>query len=126
MGTIAPPTWSLTRSCATLQARHHNGGALWTLELSGEADLTTLDLLEQEIREMASTGRGDAVVDLSGLAFCDVASAHLLLTAGRENPVTLIGATRTVRRVLDLVEALQVHGLPRNVEARRPAMSSRT
>jgi len=106
MGSVATRRWSQTRSCATLQARHLDVGPTCVLELSGEADVATLGLLRDELEQVLSTGREEVVVDLAGLAFCDVASAHLLLTARGTHSVTLSGATRRVTRVLELVESL--------------------
>jgi anti-anti-sigma regulatory factor len=113
MGPVITPQWSRTRSCATLSARHRDGGASWLLELSGEADIATLGLLRRELAQMARMQRADVVVDVTGLAFCDVASAESILAARRTNPVTVIGARGTVKRVFDLLDALQRQGLRR-------------
>jgi anti-anti-sigma regulatory factor len=83
------------------------------LELSGEADIATLGLLKQELARVATLQRPDVVVDVTGLAFCDVASAELILATRRTNPVTVIGARGTVKRVFDLLDALQRQRLPR-------------
>ncbi len=111
MRSVATPLWSRTVSCATLRARHRDG-AVRKLELSGEADIATLDMLKRELARLCVVHRDDAVVDLSALVFCDVASAHLLLTARRTVPVRLTGATGSVRRVLDLVNELHLQRLP--------------
>lgn len=111
MGSVATPLWSQTRSCAGLLVRHLDG-ASWVLELSGEADIATVGLLREELAHMATMSREDVVVDVSALTFCDVASADLLLTACGTSLVTLSGATGPVQRVFDLVDALQMHGLP--------------
>jgi anti-anti-sigma regulatory factor len=97
------------------------------LELSGEADIATLGLLRQELARLATLQRADVVVDVTGLAFCDVASAESILAARRTNPVTVIGASGTVKRVFDLLDALQRQG-PRRYPAvshtpSRPLMS---
>ncbi len=110
MGSVATHHWSETRSRASLRARHVDGGASWMLELSGEADIATLGLLRQ-LAQMATMDRADVVVDTSGLAFCDVASAELILAARRTHPVTVIGAMGTVKRVFDLLDALQMRRL---------------
>ena len=111
MGSVATPRWSPTRSCATLRARHRDGGATWMLELAGEADVATLALLRLELAQMAIMQRAALVVDVSRLVFCDVSSAELLLMARRSRPVTLVGATGTVKRVFDLLEAMQQESL---------------
>lgn len=114
MGSVETPRWSQTRSCATLRARHLDDGASWTLELSGEADIATLALLRQELAHMAATTPAGAVVDVTDLVFCDVGSAELILVARRTCPVRVIGATGTVKRVFDVLDALQKQRLPRH------------
>lgn len=113
MGSDEASCWSHTFSYATLWARHRDEGASWLLELSGEADCATRDLLRRELGRMAASGRDDTVVDVTRLTFCDGNSAHLILTSRRPMPVTLSGATGSVKRVFDLVDGLQMHGLPR-------------
>ena len=108
MGSVATSHWSQTRSCATLQARRLDEGPTGVLELAGEADLTTIDLLTNELERMLALHRKHIVVDVSGLSFCDSASAHLLLAARRDGSATLTGATRSVKRVFDLMDALEV------------------
>lgn len=112
MGSVATHHWSRTRSCSTLRARHLDAGPSWVLELFGEADIAALSLLEQELAEMATMNREEVVVDVTGLVFCDVACAELVRTARRTHPVTLIGATGRVKRVFDLLDALQMHRPP--------------
>jgi len=116
MESVASPHWSETLTCATLSARHLDA-APWVLELSGEADIATLDLLRQELMQLARSQGAHAVVDVSPLLFCDVASTHLILTAGRLMPVTVTGATGSVKRVFDLMESLQAQRLPRFLAA---------
>ena len=111
MGTVvATPLSSRTVSCATLRARHLDGSPR-VLQLFGEADIATLAMLRRELAHLAATHQEDVVVDVAGLTFCDVASAHLILTARRRVPVTLSGATGSVKRVFDLVSALQAQRL---------------
>ena len=70
---------------------------------------------------VAVIDREDSMVDVTKLSFCDVASAHLILTARRTIPVTVTGATGSVERVFDLVDVLKAHGLHR---PRSPIQSS--
>jgi ABC-type transporter Mla MlaB component len=112
MGSVATRLSSRTVSFGTLRARHLDGEH-WVLELSGEADITTMDMLRRELAQVAVRDRQDSEVDVTRLSFCDVASAHLLLTAQRTIPVTLTGATGSVKRVFDLVGALRAQGLHR-------------
>jgi anti-anti-sigma regulatory factor len=104
----------------TLRARHLAEGRSWVLELSGEADVATMGLLSQELAHIFSMHHEDVVVDVGNLAFCDVASAHLLLTAQRRDLVTVTGATGSVKRVLDLLEALQAQRMPRYLAGGHP------
>ncbi|HXG77327.1 MAG TPA: MEDS domain-containing protein [Gaiellaceae bacterium] len=67
------------------------------LVLEGEVDLTCAD----RVRELlASAGRdlGRLPVDISGLAFADVAGIRALVAASRQAPVQLLGASPTFRR----------------------------
>jgi hypothetical protein len=116
MESVASPHWSETLSCATLRARHLDA-APWVLELSGEADIATLGLLRHELTQLVRSQCAHAVVDVSPLLFCDVASTHLILTARRLMPVTVTGATGSVKRVFDLMESLQAQRVPRYLAA---------
>ena len=120
MGSVATPVWSRSRSDFTLRARHLDDGAVWLLELTGEADIATSALLRQELALLAATNRADAVVDVTSLTFCDVASAHLILTARRTKPLAVRGATGSVKRVFDLLDALRMQRQPRHLESSHP------
>ena len=120
MGSVATRHWSQTTSCATLRARHVDGGCSLVLELSGEADVATRHLLREELAWLLTVGRDDRVVDVTNLSFCEVASAHQLLTARRSGRVTLSGATGSVQRVFDLLDALWVERMPHYLEVSRP------
>lgn len=113
MGSVATHVWSQTRSCATLCARHGDCKASWVLELSGEADIATLALLRQELAHMVAVQPADVVVDVTALAFCDVASAELILAARRTSPVRVVGATGSVKRLFDLLDRLKEQRLGR-------------
>src|SRR5690349_10917496 len=105
MRSIATPLWSRTVSCATLRARHLEGASR-VLELSGESDIATIEMLRRELDLLTLQRPADGVVDVTSLAFCDIASAHLIVTARRTVPVSVVGARRSVERVFDLLEAL--------------------
>ena len=117
---LSTPVWSPMSTCATLRARHRSDGHTWVLELSGEADITTVDLMRVAVGQVSTIHGQDVVVDVSNLGFCDVASAHLILTARRMMPVTVSGATGSVKRVLDLMDALQRQRLPRYLPVATP------
>lgn len=129
MGSVATPLWSPTRSDLTLAARHREGGAVWLLELSGEANIATFALLRQELALLATTNHRDAVVDVTSLTFCDVASAHMILAAQRTKPLTVRGAKGSVKRVFDLLDALRMQRQPRYLapsrSGTRPAVEAR-
>jgi anti-anti-sigma regulatory factor len=120
MGSVSTPAWSPMSSSATLRALHKCREDTWVLELSGEADITTLDLLRGALGQLATIHGQDVVVDVGKLGFCDVASAHLILTARRMMPITLSGATGSVERVFALMEALQRQRLPRYLPVATP------
>ena len=124
MGSVLTPRCSRRREYLTLWARHLDDEAFWVLELSGEADIATLVLLRQELAQMAARNPAGVVVDVTGLVFCDVASAELILAARRTNPVTVIGGKGTVKRVFDLLDALQKQRLPHHLPASHPRGSS--
>lgn len=94
-----------TRTCTTLRAAHVDLGDVWVLELHGEADVATLTMLGQELVWALRMNRDQLVVDVTGLRFCDVRSAHLIATARRPGPVYVTGATGSVRRVFDLLDS---------------------
>jgi anti-anti-sigma regulatory factor len=124
MGSVLTPRCSRRRKYLTLSARHLDGGAYWVLELSGEADTATLVLLTQELAHLAATNTGEAVVDVTRLKFCDVAAAQMILVAGSTIPFTLRGATGPVKRVFDLLDALQKQRLPHHLPGSHPRGSS--
>lgn len=108
MGALESEPLTQSRSCATLRARHVDRGNSWALELSGEADIASLPMLTEELADAVGMGRDDLVVDVTGLRFCDVHSAHLILTARRRRPVSLTGATGSVKRIFELLDTLHV------------------
>lgn len=113
MGSVSTPQWSPMSSCATLQARHRSDGQTWVLELSGQADIATFGLVRMVVAQMATVTDEGIAVDVGGLDFCDVASAHLITTSRRTMPVTVRGATGSVKRVFDLLDAIQRERMPR-------------
>ncbi|HYN28668.1 MAG TPA: STAS domain-containing protein [Dermatophilaceae bacterium] len=79
---------------------------MWVLELSGEADIATESMLGEELAQAAGKNRGHLAVDLTGLRFCDVRSAHLIRRARGTAPVEVTGATGSVLRVFGLLDSL--------------------
>lgn len=109
MAVVATPQTQRARSSATLHASHLDQGALWVLELSGEADIATLAMLGEELAVAVAMNREHLVVDVTSLRFCDVRSAHMILTARTTGGMDVKGATGSVKRSLDLVTSLQRH-----------------
>lgn len=125
MGSVSTPLWSPTSSFATLQVRHRSDGPSWVLEMSGEADIATSPMVRVVVAHMATIVDRNIVVDVSKLTFCDVASAHLILTSRRTMPVTVWGATGPVKRVFDLLDSIQRERMPRFLPPITPARSVR-
>nr|WP_239523611.1 MEDS domain-containing protein [Geodermatophilus normandii] len=85
----------------------HLSGRGGVLSLHGEVDLTEAAYVATALVDVAGEVPGGVVVDLSGLAFLDVAGARALHGAARELAgrgiaLRLVGAHRSVRRCLDL------------------------
>ena len=75
--------------------------------VSGELDLATVPLLEQEIERVEQRGSKVATLDLRGLWFMDVAGLRCILRAAAEaekdgRPLDVVGAGIAVRRVFEL------------------------
>ncbi|SFT57044.1 anti-anti-sigma factor [Geodermatophilus amargosae] len=88
-------------------ARLSGRGPVWSLH--GEVDLTEAVYVATALVDVAGDAPGEVVVDLSGLAFLDVAGARALHSAagelaGRGIALRLAGAHRSVRRCLDLFD----------------------
>ena len=99
MGSVSTPEWSPMSSSATLRARHQCREDTWVLELSGEADMATWGLVRMVGAQMATVTDRCIVVDVGNLDFCDVTSAHLIMGTRQDIPVSVSGATGSVRRV---------------------------
>src|ERR1700729_3662851 len=77
------------------------------LALHGELDIASAPALAQQLHHTEAIGVGRAVIDLSGLAFCDASGLHVLLDAQRrlwENHQQLFlrGVPKVVQRLLEL------------------------
>jgi anti-anti-sigma factor len=86
-----------------LRAKHWDHGRLWVVDLVGEADLATCELLEDELDLARRMDRERVVLDLTQLRFCDVSSARMILAAAS----TVAGAMGPVRRVFEFLDPLQ-------------------
>jgi anti-sigma B factor antagonist len=80
------------------------------LALSGELDLASAPVLEQELREAEATNPTRLVIDLSGLAFMDSTGLQALLRARErantdgQHQLRLRRAPHQVQRVFDLTK----------------------
>jgi anti-sigma B factor antagonist len=70
----------------------------------GELDVATVGQLAAEIDDLAGRGFDAIALDLREISFMDSSGVHLLLehTARADAPVTVIGGSEAVRRVIDL------------------------
>src|SRR4051812_29563634 len=60
-----------------------NRGSVTLLEVGGELDLATLSTLEDHLDLAVEQGRGDVVVDMSQVRFCDSTALCALVAAHR-------------------------------------------
>jgi len=90
---------------ALLLVTHEDRGSAWVLSLSGEADIFTQGLLEDELDTALAMHRVSLVLDVRRLTFCDVSCAQRVLAATRTASATLHGATGEVKRVFELLDA---------------------
>jgi anti-sigma B factor antagonist len=82
------------------------------LSLAGELDISGVDLLEAWIDHVCGRGFQQVILDLSGLAFTDMAGARGLAAACQRlrqhcGWVSVAGAVGQVQRVLDLYESIR-------------------
>ena len=97
--------WSNPSSA--LAAVHYDDGAVWVVELFGEADLSTRPTLECALTRGLSKGRGAFVLDVSNLTFCDSTCVTAVLEANVDGCLVLAGARGTVARVFDILDPQQ-------------------
>lgn len=90
-----------------LRATHADHGPVWVVDLLGEADLATWDLLEQELDRAARMDRDKVVLNLTRLRFCDVHCAQLILAAATTTQLIIAGASGPVRRVFEVLDPAQ-------------------
>jgi anti-anti-sigma factor len=119
-GEGAAPPWAATvtgrrepghgvrtsRRSNTLAAVHYDDGAVWVIELFGEADIGTRHTLEGALSAGLSKGRSAVVLDVSNLTFCDSACVDAVHEANADGCLVLAGATGTVSRVFEILDPL--------------------
>jgi len=115
-----------------LAARSARDGDAHVLRLSGELDLASYDVVNDELRRVEATDASRIVIDLSGLTFLDSVGIRLLVEAdarSRSNGsrLQLIPGGDLVQRILQLcgleesLPFVSENGLAGSAsEARRP------
>jgi anti-sigma B factor antagonist len=94
---------------------HLDGTILYALE--GDIDLSTADILLERLLGVASTHGGDLIIDMSGVDFMDSNGVRTLLRlrdelSGLSQGVQVKNPSRIVRRVLDVLGAGTMFGVP--------------
>ena len=90
------------------------GGQPYTLvELAGEADVTTSDMLRDLLETQIARKPGMVIIDLTALRFMDSTALHVILTANRSlagqgGTLALASPTRVVAAVLRLSQAARM------------------
>lgn len=115
-----------------LRVRHREEGPLRVMQLCGEADLATRTVLQAELEAalhpeldtVPGSERVRVVVDLSGLRFCDVHSARMILRSAPVGRLALVGAAGPVERVLRILDPSEV--VPRYRELSDATRARRT
>jgi len=91
-----------------LTVRSERRGDAFHVEPSGELDIATAELLEQELRAAEDSDAARIVLDLSGLAFMDSTGLRVVLDAnercgGEADRLRVIAGSPAVERLLDIV-----------------------
>ncbi len=87
-----------------LDARRYDEGPVRVLELFGECDLATGEVLRAALTDALSSHPATLVLDLSRVEFCDVSCAGLVFSAGQHTEVVLAGLAGVVRRLFDVLD----------------------
>jgi anti-sigma B factor antagonist len=90
------------------------------IDVRGELDLASREVLREALDGVLETGRGDVDVELSGMTFCDSTGLCVLLTAHRElraagRRLRLVNPAPAILRLLDLSatrSTFEVHSDP--------------
>jgi anti-sigma B factor antagonist len=85
-----------------LDARRYDQGPVRVLELFGECDLVTGEVLRAALADALSTRPKMLVLDLSRVEFCDAAGAGLVFSASQHTRVALARLAGVVRRLFDV------------------------
>ena len=87
--------------------RSERDGELHVINLSGELDLATVDVVKRELERVEATDVQSIILDLSGLTFMDSTGIRLLLSAearsrADSNRLTLLRGPPAIQRVLEV------------------------
>ena len=87
--------------------RSERDGELHVINLSGELDLATVDVVKRELERVEATDVQSIILDLSGLTFMDSTGIRLLLSAearsrADSNRLTLLRGPAAIQRVLEV------------------------
>lgn len=96
---VVAPSRPPVAPAGQLQVRSRAHGLIQILELAGECDLASVEVL----REALDANSGDLVVDLTAVTFFDAGSAGLLLAAAHRSRVVVAGSIGITARLLDLL-----------------------
>jgi anti-sigma B factor antagonist len=115
-GAPPEPEWTARNGLLYIRARNEKGA--WTLELDGELDASTAQLLEQQLRLAEGAAAHTITVDLRGLDFMDSSGVRALLDAqDRIRPggcLRILPGPRAVHKVFRMTGTegtLPFHGL---------------
>lgn len=91
-----------------LSVRSERRGDVFHVEPTGELDIATAELLEQELRAAEDSDAATIMLDLSGLAFMDSTGLRVVLDAnercgGQVDRLRVIAGSPAVDRLLDIV-----------------------
>jgi anti-sigma B factor antagonist len=99
---------------STTVIHRESGGRPYTLvELAGEADVTTSDMLRDLLEAQIARKPGFLIIDLAALRFMDSTALHVILTASRSlagqgGTLALASPTRVVAALLRLSHAARM------------------
>jgi anti-anti-sigma factor len=91
-------------SSTKLDAYRYDEGPIRVLELYGECDLATGEVLRTALTDALSSNPTMLVLDLTKLEFCDASCAGLVFNAGQQTKVVLAGLAGVVRRLFDVLD----------------------
>jgi anti-anti-sigma factor len=112
----------LELSGGALRVQSERGSHCHVVEVEGELDLASLELLDEEVRRVMATDASAIVLDLSRLEFIDSSGIQLLLQLelkSRNNGrrLRMVRGSSAVQRLLELTGADEM--LPFGIETGR-------